>query len=85
MNGNLDFTDLDFTMETAKEEAEQMLNSIFQDNEDVSRGAVYAGVLAVILKNLREDAPSVEAMIGVVSLALAASTFNDEETDKFFC
>jgi|TARA_R110000796_G_scaffold455_1_gene1475 hypothetical protein len=76
---------LDFTMESAKEAAEQMLETIFYDNPDISRGAVYAGVLAVILKNLREDAPTVEAMIGVVSLALAASTFDDEETDKFFC
>jgi len=76
---------LDFTMEAAKEATEQLLDTFFVQNDDVSRGAVYAGILAVILKNLREDAPNIEAMIGVVSLALAASTFDNEETDKFFC
>ena len=61
-----------------------MLDALFE-NDDVSKGAIYAGVLAVVLRDLRDEAPTMEAMLAVISIALASSTFDDEETEQFFC
>ena len=54
-------------------------------NDDVSKGAIYAGVLAVVLRDLRDEAPTMEAMLAVISIALASSAFDNEETEQFFC
>ena len=75
---------MDFELQAAKEATETMLNALFE-NDDVSKGAIYAGVLAVVLRDLRDEAPTIEAMLAVISIALASSTFDDEETEQFFC
>jgi hypothetical protein len=75
---------MDFELQAAKEATETMLNALFE-NDDVSKGAIYAGVLAVVLRDLRDEAPTMEAMLAVISIALASSTFDDEETEQFFC
>lgn len=75
---------MDFELQAAKEATETMLDALFE-NDDVSKGAIYAGVLAVVLRDLRDEAPTMEAMLAVISIALASSTFDDEETEQFFC
>jgi len=75
---------MDFELQAAKEATETMLDALFENN-DVSKGAIYAGVLAVVLRDLRDEAPTTEAMLAVISIALASSTFDDEETEQFFC
>ena len=75
---------MDFELQAAKEATETMLDALFE-NDDVSKGAIYAGVLAVVLRDLRDEAPTIEAMLAVISIALASSTFDDEETEQFFC
>lgn len=75
---------MDFELQAAKEATETMLDALFE-NDDVSKGAIYAGVLAVVLRDLRDEAPTTEAMLAVISIALASSTFDDEETEQFFC
>ena len=75
---------MDFELQAAKEATETMLNALFE-NDDVSKGAIYAGVLAVVLRDMRDEAPTIEAMLAVISIALASSTFDDEETEQFFC
>lgn len=75
---------MDFELQAAKEATETMLDALFE-NDDVSKGAVYAGVLAVVLRDLRDEAPTMEAMLAVISIALASSTFDNDETEQFFC
>ena len=75
---------MDFELQAAKEATETMLDALFE-NDDVSKGAIYAGVLAVVLRDMRDEAPTIEAMLAVISIALASSTFDDEETEQFFC
>jgi hypothetical protein len=75
---------MDFELQAAKEATETMLDALFE-NDDVSKGAIYAGVLAVVLRDLRDEAPTMEAMLAVISIALASSTFDEEETEQFFC
>ena len=75
---------MDFELQAAKEATETMLDALFE-NDDVSKGAIYAGVLAVVLRDLRDEAPTMEAMLAVISIALASSTFDDEEPEQFFC
>ena len=75
---------MDFELQAAKEATETMLDALFE-NDDVSKGAIYAGVLAVVLRDLRDEAPTMEAMLAVISIALASSAFDNEETEQFFC
>ncbi|MAN64554.1 MAG: hypothetical protein CML19_08110 [Pusillimonas sp.] len=75
---------MDFELQAAKEATETMLDALFE-NDDVSKGAIYAGVLAVVLRDLRDEAPTTEAMLAVISIALASSAFDNEETEQFFC
>jgi len=75
---------MDFELQAAKEATETMLDALFE-NGDVSKGAIYAGVLAVVLRDLRDEAPTTEAMLAVISIALASSAFDNEETEQFFC
>ena len=75
---------MDFELQAAKEATETMLDALFE-NDDVSKGAIYAGVLAVVLRDLRDEAPTIEAMLAVISIALASSAFDNEETEQFFC